>query len=81
VHVLRHFTWLLGLFVVTGIGGALLLLHKTSLGMWLHRYIATQGRRRLLLATVSFAATFALTRALTWSIDHHIGARESQSPP
>ena len=49
------------------------MLHTTLLGTLLHRYIAEPGRRRLLLATVSFAATFALTRALTWAIDHHVG--------
>lgn len=73
MHLLQQFTWLLGFLVGIGIGVTMLVLHATSLGTWLHRYIAEPSRRRLLLATVSFAVTFVVTRALAWAINHHVG--------
>ena len=67
------FTWLIGLLTAAGIGIGLLLLRATVLGDLLHRHISEPWHRRLLLATVSFALTFTVTRALTWCIHYDIG--------
>ncbi|HYL16876.1 MAG TPA: hypothetical protein VEV41_27840 [Terriglobales bacterium] len=65
--------WILAAFVVLGTACGTLLLHRTGLGDLLHQHIPDRPKRRLLLASVSFFCTFAVLRALTWSIHNHIG--------
>jgi hypothetical protein len=68
-----HRTHLIGIFVAVIIGLGLLVLHRTPLGTLVRHRIPDTRRRRLLVATFSFAVTFAFTRALTWSIHNNIG--------
>ena len=70
-----HWTgaWLLVAVMALGIALATWTLHRTRLGRLIHDNLRDTPRRRLFLASSSFAVTFAVTRALTYSIHHHIG--------
>ena len=65
--------WILAIFVISVAAGILLLLHRTTLGDFLHRSIPDTPRRRILLATIAFFITFAGVRGLTLSIHNHVG--------
>ncbi len=65
--------WFLALLIVAGIAVALWVLHRTRAGPLLRQHVVSRRRRRLFLATVSFFATFAAVRALTYSIHLNIG--------
>lgn len=65
--------WILGLFVIAFSALVVLLLRRTIIGALLQSLIPDSPRRRILLAAIAFFFTFALVRALTWSIHNHVG--------
>ena len=67
------FVWVVGIGIAAGIAVALLVLHLTRLGGLLRRHVPDTPRRRLLLANVSFIATFLFLRGLTYCIHNNIG--------
>jgi hypothetical protein len=65
--------WLVALGVAGVATIGLLLLHKTPLGDLIHQHISDRPRRRMLVAAISFTATFVGLRILTWLIHNDIG--------
>ena len=61
------------MFIAAMAATILLLLHRTSLGDLVHRHIPDTPRRRILLSSIAFFLSFAVLRALTWSIHNHKG--------
>jgi hypothetical protein len=65
--------WILLIFAAICTAGLLILLHLTKIGAIVHDRIPDRPRRRLFLASVSFAITFLGVRLLVAAITHHIG--------
>src|SRR5258708_7778035 len=70
-----HWTgaWIVGCGLLLLGGAGLFLLHRTPVGGLIHKHIPDRPQRRMFVASISFAVTFAGLRALTWSIHNNIG--------
>ena len=66
-------TWMLGLSVLAIIGVVLLLLQNRKVSELFHLHVRDRPKRRLLLASIGFFATFAVARAMAYAALRNAG--------